>query len=46
MRRTVWIACHATARCGLLAAQLANERVLWQYVQLTPSACDVCIIMP
>ncbi len=35
---------HAVARCGVLSSQRQNERLLWQKVQLTPSACDMCII--
>jgi|GEM_PF-6763026 len=36
----------ATFRCGVLNSQEANPRVLWQYVQLTPSDDDMCIIRP
>ena len=39
------MACHATTRGGLLSDHSRNERLLWQCVQLTPSACDACIII-
>ncbi len=38
--------CHAKVRLGLLCSQDANDRLLWQNVQLTPSAFDIVIMRP
>ena len=38
--------CQALVRCGVLSLHSLKLRVLWQYVQLTPSAFEKCIIRP
>ena len=44
--RAIRMPYQAVARCGVLVSHDAIERVLWQYVQLTPSDCAMCIIRP
>ena len=42
--RTIRMPYQALTRCGVLWLQFEKARVLWQYVQLTPSALLMCII--
>lgn len=46
IERAIRMPYQAVARCGGLPSHSAIDRVLWQYVQFTPSASDMCIIRP
>ncbi len=44
MLRTMRMPCHAVSRAGGDVSQEPKERLLWQYVQLTPRLREKCII--